>query len=229
MRRATLAQWALWVGADLVPHRRMPKDRPGLVLNGGGLCLKTPGERPAPWHPGLAHLRLKHARDTVAHLMDLQPGEEVLDATLGMGHDALVLSHSGARVLALEICAPLAWYALEGLAQHSHAGRRVAVRRADHHFWLADAAPRSVDHVYLDPMFPPAVAGTNTNLAPHRAAAPRGSRVPRATLAHALRVARRTVVMKLAPDEPPPTASHGPGATVEGSKRQQYGVWRLTR
>jgi 16S rRNA (guanine1516-N2)-methyltransferase len=207
----------------------MPKDRPGLVLNGEGLCLKIPGHEPAPWHPGFAHLRLKRARDTLVELLALRPGETVLDGTLGMGHDALVLSSAGAQVLALEICAPLAWHTSAGLSAHSEAGRRVAIRRADHIAWLADAADASVDHVYLDPMFPPAVTGTTMNLAGHRIAAHRGPRVPPATLAHAIRVARRTVVMKLAPEEPAPTALGGLGATVEGSKRQHYGVWRPTR
>lgn len=226
VRDAHLGPMAAWLDADPHRGRPLPPDRPGLVLDGRGLCLHAPGRKAQLWHPGLAHRRLQLAVDPLVRVLDLRPGERVLDGTLGFGHDALVLAAAGADVLALEIFAPLLAFTLAGLSTYHPAGRRVHARRADHAAYLAAAPDDAFDHVYLDPMFPPAEAGVSNTWSALRTFA-LGPRLPAPVLRDALRVARRTVVVKLAPSEPPPALPGAPGATVEGSKRVHYGVWRV--
>ncbi len=226
VRDAELGRMAAWLCADPHRGRPLPRDRPGLVLDGRGLCLHAAGRKPQLWHPGLAHRRLQLPLDPLVRVLDLRPGERVLDCTLGFGHDALVLAAAGADVLALEVFAPLLAFTLSGLSAYHPAGRRVHARRADHAAFLAAAPADTFDHVYLDPMFPPAEAGISNTWSALRTFAV-GPRLPRAVLLDALRVARRTVVVKLAPTEPPPALPGRPAATVEGSKRVHYAVWRV--
>jgi hypothetical protein len=161
--------------------------------------------------------------------MGLRPRETVLDATLGMGHDTLVLAQAQAYVLGLDTAAPLLFFTLDGIRRFAPAlSRRVAVRRAEHGRWLREAPSRSVDHVYLDPMFPQDIGSEAHTWSILRAFATR-LRPTASILRDAYRVARRTVVMKLAPSEPPPWVPGLPEPRVEGSKRVHFGVWRCGR
>lgn len=226
VRDAELGRLAAWLDADPHRGRPLPRDRPGLVLDGRGLCLHAPGRKAQLWHPGLAHRRLQLPVDPLVRALDLRPGDRVLDCTLGFGHDALLLAAAGAEVLALEVFAPLLAFTLAGLSTYHPAGRRVHARRADHAAFLAAAPDAAFDHVYLDPMFPPHEAGVSNTWSALRTFA-LGPRLPEAVLLDALRVARRTVAVKLAPSEPPPVLPRGPAATLEGSKRVHYAVWRV--
>ena len=66
-----------------------------LVAKKGLLTLVTP-EAELFFHPNMAHLRMKNLRfgdgDRMAEAMDLKPGMDVLDCTLGFGADAIVAS-----------------------------------------------------------------------------------------------------------------------------------------
>src|SRR5690606_4537981 len=69
---------------------------PVVVFGGTGMRIHTrSGE--IGWHPGMGHARVrqlrKGARDPMVEAMDLRPGDAVLDATLGLGSDALVASY----------------------------------------------------------------------------------------------------------------------------------------
>lgn len=163
--------------------------------------------------------------DPLPGVMDLRPGETILDGTFGMGHDSLILAHAGARVQALDLCAPLLFFTLDGIHRMApHLAQRISVRCIDHRVWLANAPDNAVDHVYLDPMFPKAVGGHSHTWSVLRTFAV-GPRLSPDTLAHACRVARRTVVMKLAPFEAPLQVQGLPTPTVQGSKRVHFGVW----
>ncbi|MCA9546876.1 MAG: class I SAM-dependent methyltransferase [Myxococcales bacterium] len=219
------ALWAAWLGAELV-SRPLPPDRPGLVLTHAGLRLHVPGAKPTLWHPGLTHRRVRSRQpDTLGLVLALRPDEWVLDGTLGMGHDARMLARAGARVLGLEVRPAIATFTALGLhGLDPGAARRITVQCADHRTWLAAAPDDAVDHVYLDPMFPEGDEGESTNLAPFRHL-PRLPRVSAATLRHALRVARRHVLLKLAPSEPAPHPEGMPPPELVGSKRQFYARW----
>ena len=125
----------------------------------------------------------------------------MLDATFGFGQDALLLAFAAGesgRVTALEGSPLLAGLALEGMPRWATPGdvvsRRISLRWADARAFLAQAPDRSFDVVYLDPMFrrPQSAAPDFVVL---RSLA-RMDPLDETTLAHARRVARRTVVVK---------------------------------
>lgn len=74
----------------------------------------------------------------------------VIDATAGLGRDAMVLAHLGCTVTAIErvpaLCA-LLQLAIDDL------GAKIEVFQADSIRWLSKLAARPPDVVYLDPMF----------------------------------------------------------------------------
>ncbi len=218
---------ALWTQAEVWLRRPLPADRPGLVLTATGPRLHVPGEAPRWWHPNFTTQRLQapHA-DLLVRALDLRPGESVIDGTLGFGYDAMVLAAAGARVLGLEALGIVAWFTLDGLWRHARPlARHITARRADHATWLASASPASVDHVYLDPPFPDEDAGSTPTFTLLRSVAP--CRRPDAALvADALRVARRRVIVKLAPTETPPAGAGLPPPEVVWTRRLRYAVWR---
>jgi 16S rRNA (guanine1516-N2)-methyltransferase len=152
---------------------------------------------------GMAFLRVLRARKgeidpLVAHA-GLKPGETVLDATLGLGGDALLAAQAtGTRVVAIEsdpVIAAFTYAALRRLPKHGREpASRVEVIRADHHVWLAHQPDGSFDVVLFDPMFRKAGdAGPLFELL--RAHADHAPLDP-ATLREAQRVARRGVLVK---------------------------------
>ncbi len=158
-----------------------------------------------PWHAGMGALRSKRLargeRSTGEPFLSaagIEPGDAVLDCTLGLGADALVAAAAagpGGRVLALESSAPLAAWVAEGLRRLDHpAARRVAVRHADHVRLLEELPERSFDVVVFDPMFREARRQPPGFDVVRRFADPRPLE-PRA-LERARRVARRWVVVK---------------------------------
>jgi len=159
--------------------------------------------RSYPASVGMASLRVLRAAKgetdpLVAHA-ELRPGDSVLDATLGLGGDALVSAHAtGARVVGLEshpLVAAFTQAALRRLPKHGRdPGRLVHVIRADHRAWLKGQPTGAFDVVLLDPMFRRAgEAGALFELlrtyAEHTLLAPE-------TLREAQRVARRGVLLK---------------------------------
>jgi len=178
-----------------------------LVLSATRAALWLEG-REWPWHAGMGELRLRRllegegaARATADGFLAaamLRPGEAVLDATLGMGADALVASAAvGAegRVVGVEASPALAALVAEGLRRHgSDAARRVEVLRGDANEILSSLPERSFDLVTFDPMFRHAREGGPAlhlvrRLADARPLAPE-------TVARARRVARRAVLVK---------------------------------
>ncbi len=137
-------------------------------------------------------------RNPMLEAAELRPGDEVLDATLGLGADALVAAAAcgpGGRVLGVEAAAPLAAWVEEGLRRlPAEPARRVEVRSGSHLALLASLPTGSFDVVLFDPMFR------------HGREAPGGFDLVRrladarplaaAALAEARRVARRWVVVK---------------------------------
>jgi SAM-dependent methyltransferase len=181
-----------------------------LVLSGRHALLWTPQEEHR-WAGSMGQVRMKRVlarrgggavdpteRDPMLEAAGLLPGDEVLDATLGLGADALVASAAcgpGGRVVGLEASAPLAAWVAEGLRRLDvEPARRVEVRAGDHAAILAALPAASFDVVLFDPMFR------------HGREAPGGFDLVRrladarpleaAALAAARRVARRWVVVK---------------------------------
>jgi 16S rRNA (guanine1516-N2)-methyltransferase len=155
---------------------------------------------------GMAYLRLVRARkgaiDPLVKAAALKPGDEVLDATLGLAGDALVAAEATrTRVVGLEASAVLAAFVTAALRRIQPAGRAPAdlvdVRCADHRAVLKEMPARSVDVVLFDPMFRTAAeAGALFEVVRQL-----GDPAPLTgeTLREARRVARRGVLVKDAP------------------------------
>lgn len=160
------------------------------------------------FHPGMAVLRIREIlsgkTDQMIKSLDLQPGDTVLDCTLGLGTDAIVASFIAGpkgKVVGLEYAPVVASLVKHGLA-HYHgispaiveAMRRVEVYRENHMVYLSRALPGSFDVVYFDPMFRRALHRANSMnaLRPLAVAEP----LSPTSVELALRVARRRVVIK---------------------------------
>lgn len=152
---------------------------------------------------GMAFLRLLRARrgeaDPLIEVAALKRGERVLDATLGLGGDALLCAQAtGEPVVGLEASGLIAAFTQSGLVRLPRHGREpgqlVQVQEADHRAFLRAQPSGSFDVVLLDPMFRKAGdAGPLFELlrahAEHRP-------LDEATLREAARVSRRGVLVK---------------------------------
>jgi hypothetical protein len=116
------------------------------------------------FHQGTAAKRLRELRhggtDPMIRAGELAPGDQVLDATLGLGRDALVAAWAvggGGTVTGIEADLVLAVLAAEGFAGGipRPGSAPVTVRHDDSRRVLAAmaAAGETVDVVLLDPMF----------------------------------------------------------------------------
>ncbi|MBE3555869.1 MAG: class I SAM-dependent methyltransferase [Firmicutes bacterium] len=179
------------------------------VVEQKALAFYAPGSKTAfRYHPSSAIPRIRDASKGIADPLlvacEVQKGDRVLDATLGLGADALVLSWGigeEGELIALEHSLPIAVVVCDGLRRYQSnratidaAMRRIRVFHADHRHFLRHAESSSFDIIYFDPMFVhPRYA--SAGIAPLRALAdPRP--LSGDTLALARRVARRRVVVK---------------------------------
>jgi len=181
-----------------------------LVLSSTAALLRV-GEASQRWSAGMGLIRMRRTlarldgrpvsptdRDPFLEASGIRPGDAVLDATLGLGADALVAAAAcgpGGRVVALERSPVLAAWVAEGLRRLDvEPARRIEVRAGELLAALASLPSRSFDVVAFDPMFR------------HARAQPGGFDLVRAladarplqaeAVAEARRVARRWVVVK---------------------------------
>ncbi len=110
---------------------------------------------------GYRHARAGHAReDLVRALGRLPRGSRILDASAGLGRDALVLAARGFEVVAIErnpVLAALLCDAMERASGHPALGAsldRLSLVQADVRDWLS-GNDRIFDAAMFDPMFPP--------------------------------------------------------------------------
>jgi len=181
-----------------------------LVLSERQSILWAEGEE-RRWAPGMGYLRMKRVlsrlagepqpptdRDPFLDAAGLEPGDEVLDATLGLGADALVAAAAcgpRGKVVGLEGSPALAAWVDEGLRRMPEApARRVEVRTGEHGAALAALPPRSFDVVVFDPMFRHPRAGPGGFDLVRRLADARP--LEAAAVEAARRVARRWVLVK---------------------------------
>jgi hypothetical protein len=154
--------------------------------------------------PGMAQLRLKRLAagrhdDVLLRLAELQPGDTVVDATVGLAADALVCARAvgpDGHVIGVEGSLPVWIVVSEGLARRpvEPAACRIELVLGRARDVLAGMAARSADVVTLDPMFDrPKKSSPHFEL--FRAYALHEP-LDAETLAQARRVARRWVVVK---------------------------------
>jgi hypothetical protein len=194
----------------------------------GGRCF---------WHPNMALVRIRSAQrsglpDPLARAAGARAGDHILDATLGLGADAIVLSEAvgpTGRIVGLEASPVLAALAAHGLATYPHrlaeALRRVEVVCRDYREYLA--APAVADAgwavICFDPMFEHTVTRSNGLEGVRRLAC--YDRLAPETIARARTLVTRAVVVK-GRSEDPWLAGLGPDRIVQGRhNRVAYGVF----
>ena len=178
-----------------------------IILTRYEVRLVTPTDT-FQFHPNMAARRIeammRGEADRFANFMDLKPGDRLLDATCGLGSDAIVAAHTvgdRGRVLAVERSTVLGALVCHGLKTYRHrtaevvsAMRRVEVVTADAAETLKSQADRSWDVVTFDPMFEETVTLSHGLDVVKMLAWP-GSTTPE-QVAEASRVAKRCVGMK---------------------------------
>jgi 16S rRNA (guanine1516-N2)-methyltransferase len=165
-------------------------------------------QHPLFFHPSTAAIRVKRLLygdpDTLVELSRLQSGDRVLDCTAGLGSDAIVYSYAlggNGQVVALESQAIPYLLLHQGLMVYdsdipgmNEALRRIKVLQADHYEFLRHQPDKTFDVIYFDPMFRRPIEQSDAIGAIRRLADPRP--VSEQTVREAVRVARRTIVLK---------------------------------
>ncbi len=160
------------------------------------------------FHPGMAKTRIHNLEtgrgDPMIAAMQLGPGDELLDCTVGRASDAIVAAYVAGpqgRVLGLEKVPVIAQLTIHGLAAYHDSSRkltellrRLEVLQADYNDYLPSCADGSFDVVYFDPVFHEPVARSQA-MKPLRELADKAT-VTTEALQQALRVARRRLVIK---------------------------------
>ncbi|KAA8978528.1 class I SAM-dependent methyltransferase [Halospina sp. K52047b] len=167
------AEVAQRLGLECLPE---PVDRPAelaspallVLVSGEGISLQATGKKaPGPVRVDWVHGRSGHRRrQGGAELLVKAIGVgrasrplRILDATAGLGEDALVLAGFDCELVLFERSPVIAELLADGMARAAHEPAlsdrlaRMHLERGDATHWLA-AHPEAVDVVYLDPMFP---------------------------------------------------------------------------
>jgi len=179
-----------------------------LVVSAKGARVEARGRQPFFFHPNTAAFRIKRLErgdtDTMLSACQIRPGDAVLDATLGLGADSIVFAHAvgkNGRVVGVESQKVIAILVEDGFRHWKDASDALvkAMKRveviAEHHLEVLRKLPdRSFDVVYFDPMFVSGVAAS-TGIASLRSYA-NEEELSAETVAEALRVAKRRVVLK---------------------------------
>ncbi len=155
------------------------------------------------WHPNTALLKLKErVGGPLIEALAVRPGDRVLDCTMGLAADALVIASqltAGGSVTALESNRYICYLTARGLATTDYQlvrqlAERLAIVNCDYRDYLAAQADKAFDTVYFDPMFKSAKR-TACGIAMLRKLANQAA-ITADTIAAARRVASRCVVLK---------------------------------
>lgn len=133
------------------------------------------GSPPFFFHPNAAMFRakryLKTKEDPLVQACQIQPGDKFIDATLGLGSDAIIASLAAGEkgnVTGIEASEIIAFIVKNGLKRYSsnidcidEAFRRIDVQYGSNLTWLQKAPDNSFDIIYFDPMFEEAVIGAD--------------------------------------------------------------------
>lgn len=160
------------------------------------------------WHPNMAEFKLRAIsqgfENPMLKVMKLQPGFSVLDCTLGLASDAIVLSYAvgeKGKVVGIEVSKYIAYLTKNGLATYENVNdqtkismNRIEVLNASYEEYLLNQADNTFDVVYFDPMFrtPNQKSASINSLRPfaeHRS-------LTKEIVLNALRVCKKRVVIK---------------------------------
>lgn len=130
-----------------------------LLATKEGLVLEYANGQSFAFHPDTAMLRIKAPRDPLIELVGPEK-RSVLDTTMGLASDSIVLSFAGHKVTALESQPLIHTIVARGLQTFdagnsavNQAMRRIQTCCTDSLTFLKSQPDQSVDIVYCDPMF----------------------------------------------------------------------------
>lgn len=160
------------------------------------------------YHPSMAKNRIaglrKNQPDLMLHAMDLQPGDLILDCTLGLGSDALVASYAAGAdggVTGIESSPVIAgifrWGSRiykKGPGWLKEPLERIQVINGNHKDILRELPDNSFDIIYFDPMFRQPIHASAA-ISPMRGLT-NPDRLDLETIQAARRAARRRIVVK---------------------------------
>jgi len=190
-----------------IPELARENDADGVVIWEKNPTLYV-GENKFFFHPSMAKNRLSAYRrkgmiDPLITACQLEPTDKVLDCTLGLGADSIVLSYftSSGEVTGLESSIGLAYVVKWGMKLYSsqmpwldEVIKRIKVINADHYEFLKHTGNNAYDIIYFDPMFRKPQLKSQA-ISPLRVMANHSPLKPE-TIREACRVARKRVVVK---------------------------------
>lgn len=165
-------------------------------------------EEPFFFHPSSSVFRVKQlsrgGHDPLIDALDASPGDHILDCTLGLGSDSIVISHAVGRagkVTGLESQFITAQLVREGMSvwvekddQINEAMRRIEVVHTHSLEYLKTCAENSFDCIYFDPMFEKTIT-ESVHLNPLRSIAD-ASPLSQELMNEAKRIAKKRIVLK---------------------------------
>jgi len=151
-----------------------------VVVESSGLALIHRNGPVYRYHPNLGLIRLlnmlRGQRDLFADSVELNPGESILDCTVGFGCEAilasLIVGETG-RVVGLESTPELALVTRRGLKTRvmtqdrlNSPMRRIEIVCADYRNYLNSIKRDEFDVIYFDPFFHERIDGSEINIDP---------------------------------------------------------------
>ncbi|HEM4767475.1 TPA: class I SAM-dependent methyltransferase [Streptococcus suis] len=171
-----------------------------LVLYKDKLILEQRGGQVLFFHPDTAILRIKSVRDPLLELIGPDK-HTVLDCTMGLASDSIVLASAGHQVTALESSLLIHFMVSRGLKEFdsgneavNQAMRSIQTIWTDSLTYLQSQADQSADVIYADPMFSQEITESDNldGLKPFA----NYSALSEEFLVEAKRVARRKIIIK---------------------------------
>ncbi|MFM0854747.1 class I SAM-dependent methyltransferase [Streptococcus suis] len=130
-----------------------------LVVYQSQLVLEEKTGQKLFFHPDTAMLRIKSGRDPLLELVG-KDRQTILDCTMGLASDSIVLASAGHQVTALESSQLIHFIVSKGLKEFdsgksevNQAMKSIQTVWKDSLIYLKEQADQSVDVIYLDPMF----------------------------------------------------------------------------
>lgn len=171
-----------------------------LVVYADKLTLERKDQAPFFFHPDTAMLRIKAKHDALRQLL----GEDklsILDCTMGLASDSIVMAADGHDVTALESEEMIHFIVSSGLAHFdsgnsnlNNAMRSITTIQSNYTDFLKNATSKSFDILYFDPMFSHNILESH-NLDSLSQLANK-SKFSEDTLIEAKRVARKAIIIK---------------------------------
>lgn len=197
---------ALDLGADYQSRRKLSLAKclerfgPFYLLYKDRLSFINADASELTFHPDTAALRIKAPHDALVSLLGKSP-KTILDTTMGLASDSLVMAAVGNQVTALESQDVIFQVVSRGLASYQtddkqleKAMRSIKAIKSDSLSFLKSQADNSFDIIYADPMFSETIKESE-NLEAIKPLA-NGSRLTEEWLNEAKRVAREKIIIK---------------------------------